>query len=67
MDVLTTLSVEVEAIANGFLVRERKSEGYRGVVSPALFYPTMDAVERELVIRLRAAAALDASKGGEDF
>jgi hypothetical protein len=57
MDVLTTVSVEVEAIA----------KGYRGIISPALFYPTMEGVERELVTRLRAAADLDASKGGEDF
>lgn len=52
------VSIQVERIANGFLVQERRSAPGEWLSGERLFYPTMDLVERELVIRLRAAQAL---------
>ena len=59
--------VEVEAIANGFLVREVKDADHCGIYGDWLFYPTLEAVERELVIRFRAAMALTTETGKADF
>jgi hypothetical protein len=62
------ISVTVEAIANGFLVREERRSGYRGTTGTKLFYPSMKVVERELTTRMRAAAELEIREdAGEDF
>jgi hypothetical protein len=62
-----SLEVTVERIANGFLVTERKRANYATAASERLFYPNMETIERELVIRLRAAATLDMKKAEENF
>lgn len=68
MNIGDKISVQVEAIANGFLVREERRSDYRGTTGPKLFYPSMEMVERELTVRMRAAAALEIREdAGEDF
>jgi hypothetical protein len=62
------LSIRVERIENGFLLTEGKGVGYEHADNGKLFYPTMEVIERELVTRLRAAAAIDtATAKKEDF
>lgn len=61
------ISVQVRRIANGFVVREEKSNDYRTAYGEELFYPTMEAVEREFVIRLKVAATMDMASAGEQF
>lgn len=61
------IEVTVERIANGFLVRESKQKDYSTAYSERLFYPSMESVERELLVRLRAATTLDMSKAEDSF
>lgn len=60
------ITIRVSAIANGFLVTEERADGnYRSGRSEALFSPTIEAVERELVIRFRAAQSIEPKE--DDF
>jgi hypothetical protein len=63
------IAVSVTAIANGYLLTKSKTgdNGYSTAHSVATFYPSMEAIEAELIDQFRDALSLEVDDRDPDF